>query len=158
MAIARKNSRRPRRTSPLDMPWARMAVDINPKKVGQYTVNPEVPDDFSSKRIHVLSGGEIDFFVGRPLFEVAVFVAVRYGDTYIIPDVKYWQWVRQNPNLAPDILKDGNWSHFFGSLICGLVGDWRVPFVYRVGSRFGRNGRWLGSQWRSIDRVVLLEK
>ncbi|MBI2674154.1 MAG: hypothetical protein HYX22_00215 [Candidatus Yanofskybacteria bacterium] len=158
VSLVEQNSRRPRRISPLDMPWGRMTTDIDAGKVGQYTINPEVPRDFSEKRMHIPFRQELQSLEGRPLFEVAALVSARYGRTHIIPGIEYWKYVFENPDKAPGLLKDGNYHYFFGSVFRGSVGDWDVPIAHRGSSRLRRYGHWLVGPWVSCGRVVLLEK
>ncbi|MBI3273725.1 MAG: hypothetical protein HYZ69_01135, partial [Candidatus Colwellbacteria bacterium] len=92
--------------------------------------------------------------------ELAKYITTEWPDRdkYHIPGIEYWKYVFENPDKAPDLLKDGNYHYFFGSFFRDSDGYWDVPIVFRVGSRFRRFGSWLVSRWDSSHRVVLLEK
>ena len=73
---------------------------------------------------------------------------------------------KEYPNQLPfdgvdfydnEILKDGKYHFFFGSLFRYSGGRWRVPCVDGGSSGFGRSGGWLGGSWGGGCRVVLLE-
>ncbi|MBI4067785.1 hypothetical protein HY413_00005, partial [Candidatus Kaiserbacteria bacterium] len=86
-----------------------------------------------------------------------------YGTTHYIPGIEYWKWMIENPGKIPQTqgginLKDGNYYFFPGSMLRGRGGDWSVPYALWHGSGFGRRAGWLGLDWSSVFRVVLLEK
>lgn len=80
---------------------------------------------------------------------------------------KVYDYVKKEyPNQLPydgvdfydnECLKDGNYHFFFGSVFRYDDGLWDVPCVRWNGSRFDRDGAWLGGGWSAGCRVVVLE-
>jgi len=95
---------------------------------------------------------------GKKKSEVAKEIIKRYGQTHYIPGIEYWKYILNNPDKAPQSLKDGNWHYFFGSILRLSNGRWSVPCVFWDGSVFNRYASWLVIEWISLSRVVLVEK
>jgi hypothetical protein len=98
---------------------------------------------------------DLSKFNGKPLFEVMQYVEKTYGDKYHLPGLEYQDFIIKNPDKFPQ-MKDGNYYFFPGS-IRYWGGYWRVPCSYWFGDAFDRYGRWLGYDWSSYYRLVLLE-
>ena len=133
--------------------------ETDPTKYGEFLVNPDTIninwDSIAKNQIKVI---ELPASMnGKKLSEVAEYIKSEYGDEYKIPGLEYYKYICENPDKAPDSLKDGNYHFFFGSLFRGSGGGWGVLYARGASSGFGRRGPWLGSDWDGRDRVVLLE-
>ena len=147
--------------TPREIEYTKKKSDVDAKKFGEFTVNPETLElsgaDFErlekEGKIKVL---ELKEFVGKPLAEVGEYLAETYGPQQL-PGIEFWQNIIENPATAPAAFKDGNYHFFFGSVLRYSAGAWCVPSASWGGGKFDRHARWLGSVWRSNYRVVLLE-
>ena len=133
--------------------------ETDPTKYGEFLVNPDTIninwDSIAKNQIKVI---ELPASMnGKKLSEVAEYIKSEYGDEYKIPGLEYYKYICENPDKAPDSLKDGNYHFFFGSLFRDSAGYWNVLCARGGSSGFGRDGRWLGGGWSGDDRVVLLE-
>jgi hypothetical protein len=144
---------------PQNQPWDTMKSDIDPKKSGEYTLNPETQGlDFEGAKVFI---PDLKKFEGRPLAEVAKHLISTYADRYHIPGIEYWKWLIENPDKSPQELKDGNYHFFFGSSLRPRDGGWGVPCFYWFAGgagRWSRGARGVGDGWSPGYRVVLLEK
>lgn len=93
---------------------------------------------------------ELPEMVGKPLFEVVEYLRATYGEAALarIPD---------DLDELSEKLKDKYSHYFFGSASRKGAPHEHVPYAYWYGGRFGRDGHSLSYDWRSSDRVVLLE-
>ena len=143
-----------------DIDWEN-TIQVDASKFGEYTLNPDTIGidwkNIPKEKIKVLDFSQ---FVGKPRWKLAKYITTEWPDRdkYHIPGIEYWKYVFENPDKAPDLLKDGNHHYFFGSIFRGADGSACVPLVRWGGSRFRRGGGWLGNSWRVDDRVVFLEK
>ena len=69
--------------------------------------------NISQEKIQVLDLKEM---LGKPLSVVAVYIGDIYRGTNYIPGFEYYKYVTQNPDKAPESLKDGNFYYFFNNL------------------------------------------
>ena len=151
---------------PLEQSWSDLEGDIDATKAGEYTLNPETQAlDFENAKVFI---PDLSSFEGKKLSEVAEYVVKTYGDKYYIPGLEYEQWLYQHENLESlpegkefeelkQQLKD-RICFFFGSTLRYLDGRWCVPSVPWRSSGWYRNASWLGYDWDSDCRVVLLER
>ncbi len=156
-ATANKAKQEARFQDPRTIGYESLAQNIDETKFGEYTLNPDTQNiNFETTKPFIL---DLSQFVGKPRFEVMQYVVDTYAGTHHIPGLEYWKWLIENPDKAPQELKDNNnWYYFPGSVLRGEDGRWDVPYVYWYGSEFGRVAYWLESAWDSNERVVLLEK
>ena len=144
--------------NPSNIDYEARKNDTDPTKFGEYTVNPDTQNiDFENAKVFTLSEAEQKALEGKQLHEVAEYLIQHYGNTHHIPGIEYWKYILENPDKAPNELKDGKYHFFFGSLLRGSNGSWFVPCAGWLGSRWDRGGDWLGDGWDSSFRVVLLE-
>ncbi len=95
-------------------------------------------------------------FNGKPLYEVMKYITETYGDKYTLPGLEYRDFIIKNPDKLPQ-LKDDNYYFFPGSVFRGSSGRWYVPYSHWRGDGFVRHILWLGYDWSSDCRLVLLE-
>ena len=144
--------------NPRDQDYNALKSDTDPTKFGEYTVNPDTQNiDFEKTRIVTLPEAEQKALEGKQLHEVAEYLIQHYGNTHHIPGIEYWKYILENPDKAPNELKDGKYHFFFGSLLRDSDGSWNVPCTRWGGSQWSRNGVSGGLEWLSSYRVVLLE-
>ena len=157
--VAEKVEQKLSLVAPKDIDWKALKNDIDKAKFGEYTLNPETQglnfESFPPEKIKVLDLKEM---IGKSRAEVAEHIVAKYGTTHYIPGIEYWEYVIQNPDKAPASLKDGNYHHFFGSVLRYRDGYARVPCAYWLDGHFYRSARTLDNDWFSDNRVVLLEK
>jgi len=154
------NNFKPSFESPSSLNWPERKADTDSSKFGEFTLNPDtetinwetIPQD-KIKTIKLP-----DKFNNKPLTEAAKYIIDTYSAKYLIPGIEYWKYILENPDQAPDSLKDGNYHFFFGSILRGSAGCWFVPVARWDGSGWHRRAGWLESGWASDCRVVLLEK
>ena len=154
---------KPEMKNPLEIDWQTAAGDIDASKFGEFTINPDTVgikwETIPPEKIKVFA---FEDFRGKKRWELAKYITTQWPDRdkYHIPGIEYWKYIFENPDKAPDSLKDGNWHFLFGSVFRGSNGRWNVPLAIWVGSasKFERSGHWLTLDWTSDDRVVLLEK
>jgi len=145
---------------PEDLDYSTKKTDIDETKFGEYTLNPETYtldyDSIPEDKIKIITLPNT--LNGKPLDEIANHILQTYPN-HKIPGLDYYQYILENPSKAPGSLKDSNFNFhfFFGSLFRGSGGRWGVPSVRWYGSRFSRDGYWLGRSWNVNYRVVLLE-
>jgi hypothetical protein len=149
--------------NPADLDLSSRKADIDPTKFGEYTLNPEcIGIDFENAKITSLDITNDKGYKALPskdLATVAEYIVTTYGKKYILPDLSFYQWAIENSAKAHTVLNDDSKYYFFpGSVLRGRGGGWGVPDVYWSGSSFSRGAGWLTGEWRSSDRVVLLEK
>lgn len=159
--VAEKAELKPTILASTNVVWKKLSNDIDPKKFGEYTLNPETSHltttDFErlerEGKINVLELTELH---GKLFSEVGEYLALHFPSSHI-PGIEFWQWIIENPDKAPTSLKDGNYHFFFGSLLRGSGGSWVVPYAYWNDSEFRRNASWLAGEWDANYRVVLVE-
>lgn len=155
-ADAKKAKQAARFEKPETLDYASLAQDTDPKKFGEYTLNPDTQTlDFEKAKVFI---PDLSAFVGKPRHEVMKHIVDTYGSTHHIPGIEYWKWAIENFDQAPQALKDGNWYYFPGSVLRFKDGRWVVPRVCWDGSKFVRNASWLDGDWDAGGRVVRLEK
>jgi hypothetical protein len=149
--------------SPTDLDYKEKAEHPDTAKFGGYSLNPETFGvDFEKSKVFI---PDLSSMNGKKLYEVFQHVVETYGAKYHIPGIEYWKWMIENPDKAEEAakkqeydIKDGNYYYFPGSSLCNSSGDWLVPYSRWNGGEFYRGARWLGPEWDSHDRVLLLEK
>lgn len=99
------------------------------------------------KKIKIITK-EFPEFVGKPIQELYDHLKKIYPDRLPYDGVDFYDNER---------LKDGNYHFFFGSVFRDSDGDWYVPCVRWGGSRFDRDGFWLGDGWDADYRVAVLQ-
>jgi hypothetical protein len=148
----------PEMVEPSDLNYTQKKGDTDPTKYGEYTLNPDTVsldyDTIPEDKIKVITLPTT--LNGKPLDEIATYILQTYPN-YHIPGLEYYKYICENPSKAPDSLKEGFYHFFFGSLFRNSGGDWIVPYVRWDGSQFYRDGHWLGSDWDSRSRVVVVE-
>lgn len=158
-----KAGEKPEIKIPGSIDWEATAGDVDASKFGEFTINPDTAgiqwETIPPEKIKVFEFAE---FQGKKRWELAKYITTQWPDRdkYHIPGIEYWKYVFENPDKAPDSLKDGNWHYFFGTIFRNSDGYWLVPIVYwdDSPSKFKRFGPWLANGWGSSSRVVLLEK
>jgi hypothetical protein len=151
---------------PADQNWQQLETDINPAKFGEYTVNPETQTlDFEKAKVFI---PDLSSFKGKKLSEVAEHLIKTYGAKYYIPGIEYWQWIYDHKDLESlptgkefETLKkelNDNVCFLFGTTLRDSDGHWYVPYVHWDSGKWHRRACWLGHDWYSDYRVVLLEK
>ncbi len=144
--------------NPSNIDYEARKNDTDPTKFGEYTVNPETQNiDFKNAKLFTLPEEEQKELEGKTLSEVAEYIKTTYGNRYHIPGIEFWKYILENPDKAPNELKDGKYHFFFGSLVRASDGDWRVPYANWHGSQWDRYGLRFVYSWASRYRVVLLE-
>jgi hypothetical protein len=100
----------------------------------------------------------LDFpqFYSKPIEEVKKHLEENYIKR--LPDLRIMAEIWNDIDSYPE-LKQFNWQYnfFFGSTLRDGYGRWYVPRVFLVGGIFARYAYWLGFDWRSTCRVVLLD-
>jgi hypothetical protein len=133
--------------------------EIDATKFGEYTLNPDTQNlDFENileSKIFIPDLSTVNY---SPVHEVAQYVVDTYGATYHIPGIEYWKWIIENPTKTPQKLRNGKNNYCVGSLIRNSNGRWSIPFVCSDGAGTIRSAYWLGDDWSSDGRVVLIEK
>lgn len=143
--------------SPDSLNWEQRKQDIDASKSGEYTLNPDT-QNLNFDRAKIKTEKLPKNMEGKSLVEVGEYATDTYGSKYRIPGLEYWKYILENPNQAPQELKDGNYHFLFGSILRSSFGDWHVPCVSWHGSEFNPRARWLGLGWDPHYRVILLEK
>ena len=142
--------------NPATLDYAALSADTDEKKFGEYTLNPDTQGiGFEKARPIII---DLPQFVGKPRHEAMKHIIDTYGSTHHIPGIEYWKWLIENPDKAPQELKDSNWYYFPGSVLRDKDGRWNVPSAGCRGSKFDRGATWLVDAWSAHERVVLLEK
>jgi len=155
-------SRDPKKLKAKD--WDSLKNDVDEEAFGQYALNPEMErfGDADFEQMTKLGKVKVeklpDEWNGKPLAEVASYIMKTYGKKYMVPGIEYWQWLSENPDLAPAGLKDGQYHFLFGSTLRFSSGHWHVPYLDWSGAEWGRGADGLVHDWHSRCRVVLLEK
>ena|SRR3990167_880659 len=93
---------------------------------------------------------ELPEMVGKTLQEVKDYLEKTYPGQ-LAKQEHQEEFEKTKPDTS-----DWRWFYFFGSLR-NSDGYWYVPYVHWNGSEFYRNADWLGDEWFSDFRVVLLE-
>jgi MoxR-like ATPase len=156
-ADAQKAKQSARFEKPETLDYQALSQDIDVNKFGEYTLNPDTQTlDFEKAKTIVI---ELPQFVGQPRWEAIKYIINTYGATHHIPGIEYWKWLIENPDKAPQSLKDSNelYHYFPGSMLRGKNGHWNVPIVGWRGSGFNRYADWLVDDWHARGRVVLIE-
>ncbi len=143
---------------PRDIDWRLRYYEVDASKSGQYTLNPEVPPNFESKKIFIPTLKELRPFRGRFISEVGSYLVQTYGNQYIIPGIEYWEYIFKNPNQAPRELKDGKYYICLGSILRSTTGHWVIPRSRWSDSWFYIDYYWPGNYQDPLPSVVLLEK
>ena len=150
--------------------YQKLKDDIDPERVGEYTLNPETQEiDFANvekEKIEILDlCQEPHNMQGKTLAEVAEYVVKTFGTTHHIPGMELWKWLTtEYDNAPPDVQQnwkdcaDGNFHFTFGSTVRHSGGRPYVPYADRDGSGWHRDAGWLGSVWGPSFRVVLVRK
>ena len=136
---------------PLWQDYARIADSINPAAFGRYTLNPET-QALKEERVFI---PDFSAFVGKPIYEVVRYVMTMYGSTHHIPGIEYLEWLHENPGKGPT---DGYMYFLPGSILCSPSGYWSVPCSGWSNPMPRQGVIWLGSEWSSVYRILLLEK
>lgn len=89
---------------------------------------------------------ELPQFIGKPIQDVYDYVKKTYPEQVAQDGVDFYD---------NEVLKDGNYHFFFGSVFRSSDGDWNVPYVQWNGGSFDRRGDGLGRDWDGRCRVVL---
>ena len=146
--------------SPNNINWDQRRQDVDENKSGQYTLNPETQSlDFEKARVFIPDPETLKQFEGKPLSKLGQYLVATYGTKYYIPGIEYWHYISNSPDKAPSSLKDAtNYYFYFGSILRYLSGLWYVPHSSWGSLLFTRNASWLGNDWPSYYRVVLLER
>lgn len=76
---------------------------------------------------------------------------------YYIPGLDYMDFVHKNQDKILNYMKDGNLYYYSASSFRNLNGKLRVPCSDRDGSSFYRRGVYVGYDWRSSNRFLVLE-
>ncbi|HQI26100.1 MAG TPA: hypothetical protein PLY95_02490 [Candidatus Paceibacterota bacterium] len=151
---------------PVDQNWSGLETDIDTDKFGELIINPETQNlNFETAKVFIPN---LSDFEGKKLSEVAEHLVAEYGDKYYLPGLEYMEWVVGKNDLdslpaGPEFeaLKSELNDHvcfLFGSTLRRSSGHWCVPSVGWGGSAWHRRAYWLGSDWCSYGRVVLLER
>ena len=145
---------------PDNLDYTAKKSDTDASKYGEYTINPEtIGINLDAIRPeHVIVMELPSNLIGKTLNEIGNYITSQYGSRYYVPGLDYYKFIIENPDKAPDFLKDGKYYFMFGSLFRYSGGNWFVPYVSWGGSSFERHGLWLDRGWRGRYRVVLLEK
>ena len=132
--------------------------DVDASKYGEYTLSPETQNiDWDKIPQNKIKTVELPASLnGKKLSEIGEYLKTAYPNAKL-PGLEYYKYIIENPAKAPVSLKDGNYHFFFGSLFRDSGGRWVVPCVVSDASGFRRGGGWLGHDWDSDCRVVLLD-
>lgn len=152
--------------APAAIDWEQRKENVDPALSGQYTLNPETAginfESIDPTKIEIL---DLASLRGKSLAEVGRYIVDTYGATHDVPGLEYWQYVLENPDKMPQVMKDdqlsgryGNAYFNFGSLVRGSYGAWVVPCAQWGDGQWGRVARRIGVGWVGGCRVVLLKK
>lgn len=145
--------------SPKDIDWNTKKDDKDKPMFGEYTMNPEtVTIDWEKISVEKIKIFDFAEFVDKPRTELAKHLVENYSDKYYIPGIEFWKYLYENQDKISQDLKDGNYYFFFGSILRGKDGYWDIPNSYWNGGKWDRGASWLGRDWNSGARVLLLEK
>lgn len=136
---------------------------------GVYTISDDVYDgNFEQAEIFV---PDLRVFVGRPVWEVAMYVSKTFSQDYYIPGLVYSKWLYEQKeaevsllgNQAKKIKKQiqGKPCQFFGSVVgCpgSEAGGWGVPGLAWIGSHKFFYDQRLDRPWTRDDNTILLVK
>lgn len=76
-----------------------LSRDVDAKKYGEYTLNPETQNlDFEQLKAFV---SDLKAFNGKKVHEVIQHIVDTYGATHHIPGIEYWKWLIENPSKNP---------------------------------------------------------
>jgi len=136
-------------------PW------INPKTKTTET-NPATGKPFTQKE-HFEQWKSQNNIKTNKYCDVMNYFAQTYGDTHYLPGLDYMMWVLETQKANPNHpvlgdLKKNSYSFLPGTLFRLRYGDLNVPFLGTGGGVLKPSGGWLGSDWDSSYRVVLLPK
>ncbi len=158
-------NRIPEMISPADIDYPTRQNDAQESKFGEYTLNPDTVlidwEQLDRSKIEVINPTKGQMKAeGFPytVSGMAGYILKKFGATHIVPGVEYWKFAIENPAKVPNVLKDGNYHFFFGSLFRPAHGNWYVPCTRWNGAKFYRYGNWLNDDWNSNYRVVLVKK
>lgn len=130
----------------------------NPSLYGSVTTNKETAGMNHKEKEPKIKVLDMREFVGKPRLEVMKAVVEQYGTSHHIPGLEYEKYLLENPDKAPEQLKDRNHYYFMGSTLRGQRGDVRVPYVHWFGAKLLRSAVPIDNGWDGDDRVLLLEK
>jgi len=107
--------------SPNGIDYQARKDDIDVSKYGEFTMNPNTIDiNWESIPQNKIKTETLPTSMnGKNLSEIGEYVEATYGGKYKIPGLEYYKYIYENPDKAPDSLKDGNYHFFFGSLFRG---------------------------------------
>ena len=151
---------------PTEQDWSVLEKDIDTDKFGELILNPETQGmNFETAKVFI---PDLSAFEDKKLSEVAEYLVATYGDKYYLPGLEYMEWLfgKKDLNALPagsefETLKtelNDRYCYFFGSTLRYSNGRWCVPYVNWNGDEWSRSARWLGYDWDSNCRVVLLER
>ena len=142
--------------NPKDIDYKKLVDQPDIYKNGSQTINPEMINiDLEKAKVFI---PDLSKFEGKPLHEVMQYVANTYGSKYKIAGLEYMDFLINNPSKVSKELKDTNfYFFFFGSVSRDSSGFWYAPCAYWIGRDFRRRSDWLGGDWVSYGRLVLLE-
>ena len=136
---------KPSFTDPQSLNLNILKSDIDPAKLGEFSLNPECLNlDFSQIEdkitIKEISEKEIKDNKLTDLAQIGTYIIKQYSKDYIISDLSFWQWMFQKGANAPQKLKDDNYYYFmFGSVLRYSDGKALVPNARWNGSKFLRD-------------------
>ena len=112
--------------------------------------------NYKNHKIKIL---DLKEFIGKTREELRNHLLKEYPkDGWELAGTEYRDWLYENPSEAPQELKDESvWFYFMKDVFCHSYCYWDVPFAIWHGTRFRRDGDWLGNDWYSSHRVVLVE-
>jgi hypothetical protein len=150
-------------TDPRDIDWRGLLKDIEPKKFGERTINPETQYlNFAETEVFIpdlkdfLSTKEPNY---AKVYEVIEYVIKTYGNDYYIPGIEYVEWFLGDQNENPEALDGTHANRCFGSAVRNFDGRWTVPeFFWRKEHIWDGDYSEIKGSWMPRDRVILLKK
>jgi hypothetical protein len=155
--------------SPKDINWH--DTKINHERVGEYTLNPDTVniawESVLESDVHIIDLDSEDFnmpaiIAGRTSSQrtpgyAAEDISARYGDSYHIPGIEYWKYIIENPDKAPNSLKNGKTYCFVGSILRSAKSP-RIPCIRFDGTSFSKTYLYLDQSLGLGINAVLIEK
>ena len=108
---------KPKIISPDNINWDQRTQDTDASRSGEYTLNPDtIGIDWENVPKEKIKVFDFSQFVGQPSWKLAKYITTEWPDRdkYHIPGIEYWKYILENPDKAPDSLKDGRYHFFFG--------------------------------------------
>jgi len=150
----------PRLVLPGGTDYERLATNERATKCGEYTLNPETQDinweTIPESKIKVIELDATWSNIRKP--EVVKHLVATYGATHYLPGIEYMQYLSEHQTKIPAKLLDGNWHHFFGSIVCSEDQNWKVPSVALSRGKWTCSGDYLWNSMLGQRHVVLIEK